>query len=161
MRVAVRILGAIFLLAIAGVILFPIFAPARGGSRKGCLSLAKQLAMANIMYAGENNERLPNGANWMEALKPFSRNEDIYRCYWIKDGLGQYGFAYNRHLSGASMHAFDDLALVPVIWESERTERNASEYIPTPPHNRHPHMFSVGFLAGNANTRLTKSENPP
>jgi type II secretory pathway pseudopilin PulG len=45
-----------------------------------CMNNVKQLNLGLIMYATDNNERLPAGTNWCDALSPYVKNEKTYLC---------------------------------------------------------------------------------
>jgi prepilin-type N-terminal cleavage/methylation domain-containing protein/prepilin-type processing-associated H-X9-DG protein len=57
----IELLVVIAIIAILAAILFPVFAQAREQARKTtCLSNMKQLGLAQLMYASDNDERLAN-----------------------------------------------------------------------------------------------------
>jgi len=62
----IELLVVIAIIAILAAILFPVFAKAREKARQTkCISNVRQIAMASLMYAQENNERLPvSSAFW-------------------------------------------------------------------------------------------------
>ena len=62
----IELLVVIAIIAILAAILFPVFAKAREKARQTkCISNQRQIALAALMYAQENNEALPAlGAFW-------------------------------------------------------------------------------------------------
>jgi prepilin-type N-terminal cleavage/methylation domain-containing protein/prepilin-type processing-associated H-X9-DG protein len=71
----IELLVVIAIIAILAAILFPVFAQARESARKiTCMSNAKQLGLAVLMYTQDFDEQFPNsGACWWDA-NSVSRN---------------------------------------------------------------------------------------
>src|SRR5512140_3233524 len=86
----IELLVVIAIIAILAAILFPVFAKARErATAAACLSNQKQLVHALIMYAYDNEDRLPRawtneltprGRDWTDDAKPYFRNKDVLRC---------------------------------------------------------------------------------
>jgi prepilin-type N-terminal cleavage/methylation domain-containing protein/prepilin-type processing-associated H-X9-DG protein len=91
----IELLVVIAIIAILAAILFPVFAQAREKARTiSCLSNAKQLGLASVMYMGDYDEyMLPRYAAcpstgptdnsqklWTGLLQPYSKNEGIHLC---------------------------------------------------------------------------------
>src|SRR5690606_16616051 len=85
----IELLVVIAIIAILAAILFPVFARARENARRSsCASNLKQIALGYLMYANDNDGRLPayikNGsATWAKTYEPtieYVKNEQIYRC---------------------------------------------------------------------------------
>ncbi len=96
----IELLVVIAIIAILAAILFPVFAKAREKARQAsCASNLKQLALATLQYASDQDDRLPNhcgwgtGVCWAQAIRPYSLNTQIYKCPSVpRDctmGLGQ------------------------------------------------------------------------
>ncbi len=83
----IELLVVIAIIAILAAILFPVFARAREKARQtSCLSNAKQLGLAMMMYADDYNERFPavyvwfpNGY-WAQLISPYVKNRQIFTC---------------------------------------------------------------------------------
>jgi len=101
----IELLVVIAIIAILAAILFPVFARARAKAQESkCLSNVKQLALANVMYAGDWDGRLPicgpsanpdlNTATslepWYLRLKPYDVDIDTLQCPSSTDIVG-YG----------------------------------------------------------------------
>ncbi len=91
----IELLVVIAIIAILAAILFPVFSRAREQARKTqCLSNMKQIGTALMMYAQDWDETLPiwwppcwgnpnyppGGLYWTEALMPYLKNVDIFKC---------------------------------------------------------------------------------
>lgn len=118
--------------AVLAAIILPVFAqtkgggPARPGSR--CLNNLKQLGLGEIQYAADNNDRFPSRDTWMDAIYPYVKNRDLYRC--PKLAPGAWGYAFNGALDRAKTPT--DLS-VPMIYDSVNPSRNASDLVASLP----------------------------
>ncbi len=62
----------LLLLPIFAAMLLPALAQAKAKAQSiQCIGNVKQLNLALMMYASDNNEQLPDGAKWCDALKPY------------------------------------------------------------------------------------------
>jgi prepilin-type processing-associated H-X9-DG protein len=79
-------LVVIAIIAILAAILFPVFARARAKARQiACLNNVKQISLALMMYAQDNDETYPvvdhlAGYYWWDALQPYVKNAQVFRC---------------------------------------------------------------------------------
>jgi prepilin-type N-terminal cleavage/methylation domain-containing protein/prepilin-type processing-associated H-X9-DG protein len=84
----IELLVVIAIIAILAAILFPVFAQAREKARAtSCLSNAKQLGTAVMMYAQDYDELYPMGCDnnwwalgWGMTTQPYIKNLGILRC---------------------------------------------------------------------------------
>jgi prepilin-type N-terminal cleavage/methylation domain-containing protein/prepilin-type processing-associated H-X9-DG protein len=93
----IELLVVIAIIAILAAILFPVFAQARDKARQAsCLSNAKQISLAVMMYAQDYDETLPpwwvpnpvptspagwgSIYYWYANLLPYVKSHDIFRC---------------------------------------------------------------------------------
>lgn len=82
----IELLVVIAIIAILAAILFPVFARARAKARQtACLSNVKQISLALMMYAQDNDECYPvvdhdSGYSWWEPLQAYVKNAQIFRC---------------------------------------------------------------------------------
>lgn len=97
----IELLVVIAIIAILAAILFPVFAQAREAARKTeCLSNARQIGLATMMYAQDYDETYPS-SHWgifYVLVKPYSKQKQLWRCpsrsgvftvrpcFWTGDG---------------------------------------------------------------------------
>jgi len=88
----VEILVVVGIIAVLVAIALPVLSRARGAARKAkCAGHMRQCGLAVEMYAGDYDDMLPMIRHnldwqgpaltpWYEAIAPYTRNTDIYRC---------------------------------------------------------------------------------
>lgn len=88
----IELLVVIAIIAILAAILFPVFAQAREKARAiSCLSNSRQLGLASIQYANDNNDiEVPsspppakpawNGPLWMDLIFPYVKSTAVFTC---------------------------------------------------------------------------------
>src|SRR5579872_3739810 len=91
----IELLVVIAIIAILAAILFPVFAQAREKARAiSCLSNAKQLGLAVMMYVQDYDETYPQAEYWdqtnfptdfylwssQRCVGPYIKNGDIFKC---------------------------------------------------------------------------------
>jgi len=83
----IELLVVIAILGLLAAILFPVFAHVReNGRRTACLSNERQLGMAIMQYAADNDSLFPNdqsedtAGQWAAQVYPFIRTAQVYRC---------------------------------------------------------------------------------
>ena len=103
-------------LAFVAIVVYPMLPICPKPSRRiSCLNNLKQLGNAMHMYMEDwhgsfpvlytKAQRAPEGRAWPDALKPYVRNEHLFRCPKSEDRLT---YSFNRRLSG--LHEKDVLA---------------------------------------------------
>jgi len=117
----IELLVVIAIIAILAAILFPVFARAREKARQtSCLSNAKQLALATIMYADDYDQTFPfavfcppgNYYYWHEAIGPYLKNEQIKLCPSVRRAIGiDYGYNYGGWNTPDTGGGIDDAGL--------------------------------------------------
>ncbi|MGI5819350.1 MAG: type II secretion system protein [Armatimonadota bacterium] len=107
----IELLVVIAIIAILAAILFPVFAQARAKARQtACLSNVKQISLALMMYAQDNDETYPRtGSAWWHPLMPYVKNEDVFRTpAYIDDATASSDYLINGLiLHGQTMASFD------------------------------------------------------
>lgn len=79
----IELLVVIAIIAILAAILFPVFAQAREKARQiACLSHAKQIGTATMMYTQDYDEMYPS-SHWgiyFVSIQPYTKNEQLWAC---------------------------------------------------------------------------------
>lgn len=81
----IELLVVVAVIAIVTAMLFPTFAQARENARRlSCMSNVRQLAVAQMMYLQDFDERLPfwwfGETRWTEMFRPYVRDDRLYFC---------------------------------------------------------------------------------
>ena len=84
----IELLVVIAIIAILAAILFPVFAQAREKARQSaCLSNARQIGLAVMMYAEDWDQCYPIYAHYpkhepmyYQVIQPYIKNEDVFTC---------------------------------------------------------------------------------
>lgn len=83
----IELLVVIAIISIIAAILFPVFAQVREKARAmACLNNAKQIALADMQYTQDNDEKLfsnpeaSQGTFFSILLMPYIRNEGVFHC---------------------------------------------------------------------------------
>jgi prepilin-type N-terminal cleavage/methylation domain-containing protein/prepilin-type processing-associated H-X9-DG protein len=105
----IELLVVIGIIAVLAAILFPVFASAREKARAiACLSNTKQLALSEMQYCQDNDEKYAPGCNpyglgqgWAGQLYPYVKSTAVFRCPDDSTSLPgtPVSFAYNRNCS--------------------------------------------------------------
>jgi prepilin-type N-terminal cleavage/methylation domain-containing protein len=86
----IELLVVVSILALLAAILFPVFGRARENARRSnCLSNTRQISLAILQYAQDNDDFLPPVAyetasgvavTWPQLVTPYLKNEQIFKC---------------------------------------------------------------------------------
>jgi hypothetical protein len=149
---------------VIGAILFPVFEQAKMAATKTlALSHAKQSATGMLMYAADNNDRLPPGDQWMDRCMPYIRDDEAFQSPEVskRDASG-YGFAFRKGMAGGKTEGFVDMSETAMIFDSTVTQRNAYaglETLPSPPRygTGDRATNTIAFLDGHAKATTEKA----
>lgn len=87
------------------------------------LGHAKSLATAFLLYAADNDDRLPLAENWADAVQPYLNNYDAFLTAWPRTSPTR--FAFFEELSGVKTFEVMNPTSVPLVFESSSHEKNA------------------------------------
>ncbi|HWA84457.1 MAG TPA: hypothetical protein VG820_13530 [Fimbriimonadaceae bacterium] len=111
-----------------------------------CLSNIKQLALATIMFATDNDDVLKTtSAKWANAIYPYTKNKTILTCPEDKPGTVSYSF--NVRLANVSMAKIKNPATTVLAYEGSGGKLNF----------RHDGRAAVAFADGHAKL-ITKEQ---
>jgi prepilin-type N-terminal cleavage/methylation domain-containing protein len=100
----IELLVVIAIIAILAAILFPVFAKAREKARQTkCLSNQRQIALACMMYAQDNDETLPTAAGVWTSI---GIDAKILVCPTTGD-TQPIGYSYNNYMSAVALGDVD------------------------------------------------------
>ncbi|HMS56038.1 MAG TPA: hypothetical protein PKA27_11620 [Fimbriimonadaceae bacterium] len=89
---------------IAVVVLYPVFQAAKPISQRlSDLTRMKQIGVAAMIYAEDSGSCLPIAANWKAALSPYIKNEFVFKCEHLSNGVNAYGHVYERSAAGLNV----------------------------------------------------------
>ncbi len=168
----IELLVVIAIIAILAAILFPVFAKAREKARQAsCTSNLKQIGLAQMMYAQDYDESLPNhtevaGQDWPLMIVPYVKNGQIFRCpsapfygHQLVDGsdlsygyncghIGNRSLAYLQHPATTIMCAdsISDNRIGPIT--AIRIARCGDANSNCLAGDRHNDTLNVGFCDG-------------
>ena len=104
-----EILVAIAILAIAALVLFPLFARARDNDRpRSCISNLKQISLGLLQYTQDYDDKLPPAKNsvggWGQLVQPYAKSYWVFQCPSDnKDTDKTTDYFFNARLSGVSL----------------------------------------------------------
>ena len=123
----VELLVVIALIALLSALVLPSLGAAKARARATvCLSRLRQIGLASMMYAGENNDRLPQSQHtrlsWVGTLQPYLAGTNVHRCPVDTNLTRITSFALNDfltpHPSGARSLDFSKASILPSASET-------------------------------------------
>ena len=152
----IELLVVIAIIAILAAILFPVFAKAREKARQTkCTSNVRQIMLATLMYAQENDEKLPvQSAFWSVINVP----QAVYVCP-TKKTLSN-GYVFTAPLSGMSLGDFSDASSIYAVGDGALNSHAVDNtnyfanclYSMTDWDYRHDKKIILGYLDGHVST---------
>jgi hypothetical protein len=140
-------------IVILGALSWPVFHRAKDADpMRSCKSFLKSQGVGILLYSDDSDGRLPTRAKWMDKIGNYMHDEQAFHCDKVTSG--EYGYAFNPTLAGASLNSSD--ANLPMIYDSVAKGRSAvapPSSMPAPP--RHEGENNVVYTDGRV-PRLTK-----
>lgn len=153
-------------LLVGAAVLFPVFSQARSAAQTtACLSNVKQMAISQLMYSTDWDDRLPAAKEWQPATLPYIKKETVFHCPTLKlENPAAFGYAFNRVLEKREISKIAVPDLMVMLFETGETGENVSggSDLQAQPgrHRRSGGVGSVfGFLDGHA--KLILDRDPP
>ncbi len=153
----IELLVVIGIIAILAAILFPVFSSVRAKARQmTCLSNMRQIGMAILMYAQDNDDQLPPSAHrlpggggmnsrsliWPAYVAPYVKSTRVFVCP-LAEGVSSYATTWgergrlsiglNRDIENRftnlpySLVVFDDPSITLLLADSTPGETNAPQ----------------------------------
>ena len=112
-------LALVPVIAILAGMLLPALARAKSKSQGiMCMNNMKQLALGLHMYANDNNDQLPQGANWCDAIQPYLGGGQALKCF-SGDPNQRAHYAFNANLAGTKLSKIAAPAQTVLVFEIE------------------------------------------
>ncbi len=136
--------------------------------QRSCLANLKQLGLGVMMYAQDNDQKLPDAGKWRDQILPYTQNEQIFKCPAAPDL--ECAYAMNAALSGMKLADIEDWSQVVLFFESNLGVRNATagpEAVADPPRHKGGNNYAfadghVKWLAEAPSFAIVKAgEGPP
>jgi prepilin-type processing-associated H-X9-DG protein len=139
---------------VIAAIVIPTFTTAHDyGRAAGCMNNLKRLHVALLVYAEEHDGKLPDAANWCDAIQKQVPERLTFRC---ATSGGQYRF--NRNLSGIALSRVAHAESTVLLFESNGgwNASGAAADLPAKPTHRGGCnvLFVDGHVERVATTRL-------
>lgn len=152
----IELLVVVAVIGILAALLLPALAQAKEKARATkCLNNLRQIGIASIMYAQDNNEALPGSqheqSSWVERLQPYTAGTNLWRCASDSNRNRPYSYAINNFLlpSGTNSPGYSRTTSIPSTSETMFMAESADAY------DRSDHFhFAHGHHGGNDATNF-------
>ena len=104
-------------------VIYPVFTRGHGHGRFACPSNLNRLSLAITMYRQDWDQTFPPAYRWADSIFPYSITWDArsFRCTQISHPADWAGcdYGYNNLLHARSTDEIADLAVLPMLFESD------------------------------------------
>jgi prepilin-type processing-associated H-X9-DG protein len=151
------LLGSVLCIPILAAILLPAVAQSREAARQvKCLSNLQRLSMAVLMYAEDNDGRLPMRTSWETGIAQYS-GKDAQVSVCPKAAELPTGYAYNALLHARPLASVFQPGMQPVLYDSSLGKKNGSDRLESFATRHGKQTGNVAYLDGHA----TAAAQPP
>jgi hypothetical protein len=135
-------------LPIMAAMLLPALAKAKSKAQSvQCMNHVKQLNLALIMYADDNNGTLPPADKWCDLIKPYTGNSEIvYHC--AAQPQGRCSYAFNASLGHRQTQEITAPARMVLIFSSEEGWNQSGGVQSVKAHSHSRGSPTLGFADG-------------
>jgi prepilin-type processing-associated H-X9-DG protein len=141
-------LPAIIVIAIAGVVLWPLLIPVRHSTATLCLSNVKQQVVALVLYESDWDEHYPV-KEWQTSLAKYTKARD-FSCDEVTKKGGKDGYALDWHLLGADAKKIADPTRTAVVFETDALGRDVVANLAAVSVGRHKEGSNFGYADAHA-----------
>jgi prepilin-type processing-associated H-X9-DG protein len=150
MAIAGLCVSGIFMLflPIMAAMLLPALARAKTKAQTvQCMNHVKQLNLALMMYATDNNNRFPAGDKWCDAIRPYTGGSTaMYQC--PGEPGGRCAFSLNSSLANQALSSGQSPARTVLVFGSGDGWNQSGAADTAKPHKHDGRMVIVGFADG-------------
>lgn len=146
----------VFVIITILVVLVAILMPMNTGggfplSTTVCINNLKQIGLASVMYAGDNDERFQPAAHWSSVLKKYAKNDAIFACPVVrKENKDGFGYAFNASLSMKEVSE-KLAATTPLVYDSTSVAAESSDPLTSLPNpGRHNGSNIIAYADSHA-----------
>lgn len=121
LAIAGTIVSGVFvlMLPILAALLLPALAQAKARAQSiMCMNNMKQLALGGMMYASDNKDQFPSGANWCDAIGKYVPNVKVFQCP-AGDPNQRCHYAFNSSLSGVDTKSLTNPSRTVLLFETD------------------------------------------
>ena len=113
---------AVVAVVIVGAVLYYVFTNLMGGPKSTSMERVKTLTAAVLQYAAANDDKLPAGSNWMDAIDSYVSDKSAFEPP-AREGI-ETGYAFNAAFKSKQVSSFEDPSKAPIVFEGMYSGRN-------------------------------------
>jgi hypothetical protein len=91
-----------------------------------CEARLRECATACFIYSMDNDAKLPNAGNWMDATLAYTPGRENYSCPVSRSNSSNYGHAFSVELSSKRIAEMDNDLTTPVVFDTDHWRWNSA-----------------------------------